>query len=128
MDSNHCHHWWCDDRDGFGTMDQTVVIVTLLGMAVVTYVPRLLPLWVLSSRSLPPPVVTWLRYVPVAVLAAMLLPSLVIADQQLNLSVGNIFLWAAIPAFLMAWKTRSLFGAVVAGMLTVAVFRLMGAA
>ena len=109
-------------------MDQTVVIVTLLGMAVVTYVPRLLPLWVLSSRSLPPPVVTWLRHVPVAVLAAMLLPSLVIADQQLNLSVGNIFLWAAIPAFLMAWKTRSLFGAVVAGMLTVAVFRLMGAA
>ena len=109
-------------------MDQTVVIVTLLGMAVVTYVPRLLPLWVLSSRSLPPLVVTWLRYVPVAVLAAMLLPSLVITDQNINLGFGNIFLWAAIPAFLMAWKTRSLFGAVVAGMLAVAVFRLMGAA
>jgi len=109
-------------------MDQKVVVVTLLGMAVVTYVPRLLPLWVLSSRTLPPPVVTWLRYVPVAVLAAMLFPSLVVSDQHLNLSIGNIFLWGAIPAFLMAWKTRSLFGAVAAGMLTVAVFRLMGAA
>ena len=109
-------------------MDQTLVIATLLGMAMVTYVPRLLPLWVLSSRSLPPLVVTWLRYVPVAVLAAMLLPSLVIADQNINVSIDNIFLWAAIPAFLMAWKTQSLFGAVVAGMFTVAVLRLMGAA
>jgi branched chain amino acid efflux pump len=109
-------------------MDETIVIVTLLGMAVVTYVPRLVPLWALSSRSLPPLVVTWLRYVPVAVLAAMLLPSLVIAEQRINLSTGNIFLWGAIPAFLMAWKTRSLFGAVVAGMLTVAILRLMGVA
>jgi len=107
-------------------MDQRVVLVTLLGMAVVTYVPRLLPLWILSSRSLPPLVVTWLRYVPVAVLAAMLLPSILVSDQRVNLDVSNIFLWAAAPTLLVAQKTRSLFGSVVAGMLVVALLRLLG--
>jgi len=107
-------------------MDQTVVIITLLGMAVVTYVPRMLPLSILSSRSLHPLLVTWLRYISVAVLGAMLLPSLVVTNQHINLGFDNIFLWGAIPPFLVAWKTRSMFGAVVAGMLTVAVFRLIG--
>ena len=109
-------------------MDQTLVIITLLGMAAVTYVPRLLPLWALSSRSLPPLVATWLHYVPVAILAAMLLPSLILVENRIDLSTNNGFLWGAIPALLIAWKTRSLFGSVVAGMLTVAVLRLLGVA
>jgi branched-subunit amino acid transport protein len=109
-------------------MDQRIVFLTLLGMTVVTYVPRLVPLWFLSSRSLPAVVVSWLRHVPVAVLAAMLLPSILISDQQVNLDLSNTFLWACIPTLLVAWKTRSLFGSVVAGMVTVAVLRLVGVA
>ena len=50
-------------------MEQEIVFLTLLGMLAVTYVPRVLPVLMLSSRRLPPAVVAWLRYVPVAVLA-----------------------------------------------------------
>ena len=92
-------------------------------MAAVTYIPRLVPVYFLSSRSLPPLVVAWLRYVPVAVLAAMLFPSILVQEGQLDLGPDNIFLWAALPTFLVAWKTRSLFGSVVVGLICVAAGR-----
>jgi branched-subunit amino acid transport protein len=104
-------------------MDQKVIFLTILGMALVTYLPRLLPVCFLSSRSLPPLVVDWLRYVPVAVLAAMLFPSLLVEGDQVVLAQSNIFLLAAFPTFLVAWKTRSLFGSVVVGMILVGAAR-----
>jgi branched-subunit amino acid transport protein len=101
-------------------MDQDAIFLTILGMMSVTYIPRLLPVWFLSSKSLPPLVVAWLRYVPVAVLAAMLLPSLLVQGVQINLELSNLFLWAAVPTFLVAWRTRSLFGSVIVGMVVIA--------
>jgi branched-subunit amino acid transport protein len=56
----------------------------------------------------------------------MLLPSLVVVDSSLDFSGSNIFLWAAIPTFLVAKKTRSLFGSVIVGMAVVAVGRYFG--
>jgi branched-subunit amino acid transport protein len=106
-------------------MDQKTIVLTIIGMALVTYVPRLLPVWFLSTRTLPQLVVAWLRHVPVAVLAAMLLPALVIADGQAAFGWSNLFLWAAIPTLLVARKTQSLFGSVVTGVLVVAVVRLL---
>ncbi|HOA22746.1 MAG TPA: AzlD domain-containing protein [Aggregatilineales bacterium] len=107
-------------------MDQTTVFLIIVGMAVVTYIPRALPMLALSQRKLPEPVAVWLRYVPVAVLSALLLPSLVVQEGRLDLSAGNLFLWAAIPTLLVAWRTRSMFGAVITGMLIVALARLVG--
>ncbi len=104
-------------------MDQTVISLTILGMALVTYLPRLLPVWLLSRRILPPLVVVWLRYVPVAVLAAMLLPALVVQEGEINLELNNLFFWAAVPAVLVAWKTKSFFGTVLTGMGLVALVR-----
>ena len=101
-------------------IDQRGVLLTMVGMLVVTYLPRVLPVWFFSERPLPPLVVAWLRYVPVAVLSAMLLPSLVLVEDRVNLMPANLFFWAAIPTFILAWKTRSLFAAVLIGMVLVA--------
>ena len=120
-----------------GTMDPTVVLLTIVGMGAVTYLPRLLPLLILARRSasarrraegpanaMPPLLEAWLRHVPAAVLAAMLFPSLLVVEGRANLSADNLYLWAAIPTLWIAWKTRSLFGAVLAGMAVVALGRL----
>jgi branched-subunit amino acid transport protein len=106
-------------------MDREATLLTILGMGLVTYLPRLLPVWFLSSRALPRSVVAWLRHVPVAVLAAMLAPSLFVRGGTLELGFENLFLWAAIPTFFVAWKRHNLFAPVVAGMLIVAVARLL---
>jgi branched-subunit amino acid transport protein len=104
-------------------MDETAVFLTILGMTLVTYGPRVAPVLLLASRSLPGPVVRWLSYVPTAVLSAMLFPSLLLKDGSFDITPENLFLWAAIPAFLLAWRTRSFFGTVALGMGLVAAGR-----
>ena len=104
-------------------MDQRQIFLTILGMAVVTYLPRLLPTWLLASRSLPRWLVVWLRYVPVAVLSAMLFPALVTDGAQLHLGMDNLFLLASLPTLAVAWRTRSLFAPVAAGVVLVALAR-----
>lgn len=108
-------------------MDQTTILLTILGMALVTYLPRLIPVYFLSSRALPPLIVAWLRYVPVGVLAAMLFPALLVPEGQFQPGLNNLFLWAAFPTLLVAWRTRSLFSSVVAGMALVAGVRYLWA-
>lgn len=104
-------------------MDQQTILLTILGMQAVTYVPRLVPMLLFSSRQLPALAIAWLRYVPVAVLAAMLLPALLLVEHKISLAPDNLFLWAAMPTLLIAWKTRSLFGSVLCGMVIVALAR-----
>ena len=107
-------------------MDENLVLLTIIGMAVVTYLPRLIPLLALSGKTLPAAIVAWLRHVPPAVLAAMLLPAILIQDGELTLGLDNLFFWAAIPTFAAAILTKSLFIPVIVGMLVVIVGRLFG--
>lgn len=101
-------------------MDETTLFLTITGMTLVTCGPRILPVLALASRPLPAPVVRWLSFVPAAVLSAMLAPALLVHDGAIALNTDNYYLWAAIPAFLVAWKTRSFFGTVALGMALVA--------
>ncbi len=87
----------------------------LLGMGLVTYLPRLLPLLVLSQRQLPQWLVDWLELIPVAILAALLAPSLVV-DSGNAIDLLRPELWVAIPTFLFALRTKSLGGTVLVGM------------
>ncbi|HBG19952.1 MAG TPA: AzlD domain-containing protein [Desulfobulbaceae bacterium] len=107
-------------------MDQTVILWTMVGMAVVTYLPRLLPTLFLSGRTLRPMIAAWLRLIPPAVLAAMLVPSLLVREERLVFSHDNLFLWAALFAFAVAWKWKSLSATVLVGMGLVALGRYLG--
>ncbi|XXJ20433.1 AzlD domain-containing protein [Desulfovibrio caledoniensis] len=104
-------------------MDQEIVFLTIVGMLAVTYIPRMVPLVALASRTLPEPVVRWLSYVPAAVLSSMLFPALLLKDGSVDVSPDNYFLWAAVPAFILAWRTKSFFGTVALGMALVAAAR-----
>ncbi len=107
-------------------MDQTLIFWTIVGMAVVTFLPRLLPTLFLSGRSLHPVLASWLRLVPPAVLAAMLVPSLLVREETIELGFTNLFFWAALVAFPIAWKWKSLSATVLVGMGMVALGRYMG--
>ncbi|MGL1864020.1 MAG: AzlD domain-containing protein [Pseudodesulfovibrio sp.] len=104
-------------------MDEKIVFLTIVGMTLVTYIPRVAPVLALASRTLPAPVVRWLSFVPTAVLSAMLFPSLLLKDASFDFSPENFFLWASIPAFILAWRTKSFFGTVALGMSLVAAGR-----
>ncbi len=104
-------------------MDQEIIFYTMLGMAAVTYIPRMLPIIFLASRSLPPYLIKWLSYIPISVLAAMLLPELLVKQETIDVSSGNIFLWAAIPTLFIGWLTKSLYLTVLTGMGIIAGYR-----
>lgn len=97
-------------------MNLSSYLLLLLGMGAVTYLPRLAPLFFLSQRQLPRWLVEWLELIPVAILAALLAPSLAVDDATARLDLLRPELWIAVPTFLFAWRTRSLGGTVIVGM------------
>ena len=86
------------------------------GMGLVTYLPRTLPLLYLAHKQLPQWLIDWLSLIPVAVLSALLAPSLFTDAAQRNFSLGKPEFIVAIPTLLFALKTRSLGGTVLVGM------------
>ncbi len=92
------------------------VIPIIIGMGIVTYIPRWLPLFFLSRRRLPSWLVVWLDFIPAAILSALILPSLVTTGEPRQFTLGRPDLWVAVPTLIFAVQTRSLAGTVVAGM------------
>lgn len=103
-------------------------LLLIFGMALVTYVSRVLPLFLLSSRDLNPLFLRWLEMVPPAVLAALLAPELFLRSaaeggKELFITPGNVFLLASIPTFAVGWFTRNFFVTIAVGMGLVALMR-----
>lgn len=92
------------------------VVWVILGMGLVTYLPRWFPLMFLSRQDLPLWLIEWLDLIPAALLSALLLPELVTNDAPRQMSFWQPELWVAIPTFVFAIKTKSLGGTVVIGM------------
>lgn len=67
--------------------------------------------------DLPPMVERLLRQIPPAVLAAIILPALVLPDGEVDLAQPRLA--AGIVAALVSWKTRSIAATVVVGMAVV---------
>lgn len=91
---------------------------TLFAMGAVTLLIRLsfIALW--GRIVLPDVVREALRFVPPAVLAAIIAPALLLRDNQLDLSLGNERLIAGLVAVLVAWRTRNALATIAIGMIT----------
>ena len=92
------------------------IIATIIGMGIVTYIPRWLPLFFLSRRRLPPWLVLWLDFIPAAILSALILPAILTTGSPRQLEWNRPDLWVAIPTLIFALRTRCLAGTVIIGM------------
>jgi len=101
------------------------VLAIILGAALVTVLPRILPLALLSRINIPDRAVRWLGHIPVAVLAALLAQSVLLSDGRLDFSIRNLSLIALVPTLLVALRTRSLVGTVLTGVASMALLRLL---
>jgi len=86
------------------------------GMGLVTYLPRALPLLYLAHKEMPQWLVDWLSLIPVAILSALLAPSLFTDSASRSFDFGKPELLVAIPTLIFALRTRSLGGTVLVGM------------
>ncbi|PIC56177.1 branched-chain amino acid transporter [Sporosarcina sp. P12(2017)] len=91
----------------------------LLGMAIATYVPRMIPLTILDGKELPPIVSGVLRNIPYAVLGALIFPA--ILHVQDDILFGII---GAVTAFVLAFIGLDVMFVVIGTIATLAVYSL----
>jgi branched-subunit amino acid transport protein len=99
------------------------VFLMILGTAIVTFIPRVLPLMVLSRFRLPVWGTRWLNHVPISVMAALVAQEIFIHAGKISFFTNNVQLLAAIPTLLIAIKTRSLLVTVLVGIISLMVSR-----
>ncbi|MFE4706275.1 AzlD domain-containing protein [Peribacillus simplex] len=99
------------------------IIAVIVGISIVTFIPRVVPLVLLSKMEIPKWGIDWLKHVPVAVMAALLAQELLISEQVFSIKDNALNLAAALPAFLVAIFTRSLLGTVMIGVLSLMILR-----
>lgn len=101
------------------------MILIILGAAIVTIVPRVAPLVLLSRITLPERAVRWLGFVPIAVLAALLAQTVFMPDGRFALPPENLAMIAIVPVLAIAALTRSLIKTVLGGVAMMALLRWM---
>jgi len=98
-------------------MFENEYIIIVLGMSLVTYLPRWIPLLALARRNLPDWLVEGLDLIPAAILGALLLPLLITTGEPRHIELFRPELLVASPTLRFALKTKSLSGTVILGML-----------
>lgn len=59
------------------------MFLIILGMAIVTYIPRVLPLVVINGKEMPPKVKAVLQNVPYAALGALIFPGILFIQDDI---------------------------------------------
>jgi len=82
----------------------------------VTFGIRLSFIALLGKVELPPVLTRALRFVPPAVLSAIIFPEMLVRDGALDLHPGNARLLAGVVAAFAAWRTRNVVLTIAVGM------------
>ena len=96
---------------------ETLTILTILGMALVTYATRAGGFWLMGLVTPSPRIEAWLKQIPGAVLVALIAPTILASSIAETL--------AAIATVLVAIRTKNVLIAMLVGVATVALLRLI---
>ena len=88
-------------------MSDTTLWLTIAGVGLGTYLLRLSFILLWQWMTVPPLLDRALRYVPPAVLAALVVPALTRSGGAIDLSPDNLRLIAGAIAGLVAWHSRN---------------------
>lgn len=91
-------------------MNNTLLVV--LGMAIVTYIPRMLPMVLLKNLRLQPRVKRFLGFIPFAALGALIFPEILYSTDSIPSSLAGAFF-----ALVVALRSRNLILIVLSGIL-----------
>lgn len=106
-------------------MIKTSILLIILAAALVTWVPRVLPFVLTQNKSLPSKLVKFLSFLPITIIFALTLSS--IMDEKVGFlpSLLPVESLALLPTFLVVLRTKNILLAVVVGVLTTAALRLI---
>lgn len=99
-------------------MNTTTLWIIVIAIGLLTYGIRLSFIALVGDRTLPPFAQSMLRFVPFAVLSAIIMPELVLRQGKVDLSLTNARLLVGIVAIIIAWRTKNALLTIVVGMAT----------
>lgn len=99
--------------------------LTMISVGILTFLTRFSFIALLERWQAPLIVQRALRFVPVAVLTAIIIPELVLNTGKLDVSPTNLRLLAGLVAVLVAWKTKNVVWTILAGMAVFWMLRLV---
>ena len=102
------------------------VALTILGMAVATYLTRAPLLLTMARRPLRPRLRLWLRLIPLAVLPALAVPMVLAPGGHPALGLDNPQLWGAAAVLVLAALRVNVLVSVGVAVATVSVLRALG--
>jgi len=97
----------------------------IIGGCIVTMLPRVLPITILSKIKLNKKVEEFLTYIPISILASLIVAELLITDNKFLLQGKSPELLATIPTILIALKKNNLLLTVLTGVISIAILRLI---
>jgi len=97
--------------------NETLTLITILGMALVTYATRAGGFWLMGLVTPSPRIEAWLRQIPGAVLVASVAPT--VLDSSLAETL------AALATVLVAIRTKNVLAAMLIGVAAVFLLRLI---
>ena len=95
-------------------------LVFLLG-GLLTFGTRFIFVYLLGRFEIPETMRRALRFVPPAVLSAIVVPELLIRSGRIDVSLTNFRLLAGVVAVLVAWRTKNILLTILGGMLALLV-------
>ncbi|KAA3627183.1 MAG: AzlD domain-containing protein [Proteobacteria bacterium] len=97
-------------------MNESYVYLLVIAGGIATYLIRISFLFLLGNRMASSALENVLRYIPAAVLAALTLPAILSPAGTIDLGADNLRLPAAVAAFAVGLKTRSILWVLASGM------------
>jgi branched-subunit amino acid transport protein len=97
-------------------VSSTSLWLTMLGMGAITYAIRLSFILLWGKITMPPTLQRSLRFVPPAVLSAIIFPEILRNGGAWNVTPLNPRLLAGVIAALVAWRTRNTMLTILVGM------------
>ena len=94
----------------------STIWLAMIGLGILTFLTRFSFIVLLERWQAPEIVQRALRFVPIAVLTAIVVPELVQPNDVLDLRPYNPRLLAGLVATLVAWKTKNVILTIAAGM------------
>lgn len=94
----------------------------IIGMAIVTYVPRFLPMLLLSKKEISPSFSKWMSYIPVSIFASLVASDIFFWETDFNIDpLANLKLIPTFLVLIVAVKTKSLLWSMITGITSMTV-------
>jgi len=95
----------------------------IIGCALVTWLPRVIPFIFVRSVTLPDVVLKWLSFIPFCILSALVIENLIDTESGKVVSLDWPVFITFVPTLIIALVTKSLSITVVAGVIIMAAVR-----